>query len=45
MSSKVNHRRKNPVARVLNQVNRPQTHRDRTKYKRHAKFRMQEVVL
>jgi hypothetical protein len=26
--------RKNPVARVINTVNRPQTHRDRTKYRR-----------
>ena len=32
--SKTNHRRKNPIARVLNLVNRPQTHRDRTKYVR-----------
>jgi len=30
--------RKNPVARVLNKINRPQTHRDRTKYSRKAKF-------
>lgn len=36
---KMNYRRKNPVARVLNQFNRPQTHRDRTKYKRSEKYR------
>jgi hypothetical protein len=36
---KMNYRRKNPVARVLNQINRPQTHRDRTKYKRNEKYR------
>jgi hypothetical protein len=30
-------RKKNPVARVLNRVNRPQTHRDRTKYRRKDK--------
>jgi hypothetical protein len=41
MSSGKNHRRKNPVARVLNQVNRPQTHRDRTKYTRKAKYRLE----
>jgi len=34
------HRRKSPVARVLNQVNRPQTHLDRTKYKRKPKYRI-----
>jgi hypothetical protein len=36
---KTNHRRKNPVARVLNQINRPQTHRERVRYQRTEKFR------
>jgi hypothetical protein len=35
---KINYRRKNPVARVLNRVNKPQTHRDRTQYQRKEKF-------
>lgn len=35
----VNFRRKNPVAKNLNAVNRPQTHRDRTKYARNPKHR------
>jgi hypothetical protein len=37
--SKVNYRRKNPVARVMNDYNRPKTERDRTKYSRKAKYR------
>ena len=40
--SKINHRRKNPVARVLNVINKPQTHVDRTKYRRHPKFKMRD---
>ena len=36
---KKNFRRKNPVARVLNEVNRPQTHRARTAYERRPKHR------
>jgi hypothetical protein len=30
--------RKNPVARTMNTFNKPQTHRDRTQYKRKAKY-------
>ena len=37
---KMNYRRKNPVARALNTVNRPKTERDRTKYNRKPKYRM-----
>jgi hypothetical protein len=40
MSNKINWRRKNPVARVLNQVNRPATHKDKTKYNRKPKYRV-----
>jgi len=35
--SHVNHRRKNPVARVLNRVHRPATHRSIKDYRRRAK--------
>jgi hypothetical protein len=38
---KMNYRRKNPVARVLNRVNRPQTHREKTQYRRREKFQTQ----
>ena len=34
MSTKINHRRKNPVARVFNSIHKPKTERDRTKYRR-----------
>lgn len=37
---KMNYRRKNPVARVFNEMNRPKTERDRTKYNRKTKYRM-----
>jgi hypothetical protein len=32
--TKINHRRKNPVARVFNDFNKPKVERDRTKYRR-----------
>ena len=40
MSNKVNHRRANPTAKFLNRVNRPSTHKDRTKYSRKPKYRV-----
>jgi len=39
MSNHMNYRRRNPVAKFMNAVARPQTHRDRTQYKRKAKHR------
>ena len=39
MSSGKNHRRKNPVSRVMNTFNKPKTERDRTRYTRKAKYR------
>jgi hypothetical protein len=33
-------RRGNPVARNINEFNKPKTHRDRTKYRRNPKHRM-----
>jgi len=38
--SNLNHRRKNPVARVFNSVNRPATHKDKTKYSRKTKYKV-----
>jgi hypothetical protein len=40
LSRRLANGRKSPVARVINQVNRPQTHLDRTKYKRKPKYRI-----
>ena len=37
--SNLNHRRKNPVARVFKSVKRPATHKDKTKYSRKTKYR------
>ena len=45
MSNKFNHRRKNPVARVFNNINKPQTFRDRTKYIRKEKYQFDRVAV
>ena len=42
---KTNHRRKNPVARVINEVNRPRTHRAGTDYTRKPKYCLNKQLL
>lgn len=42
---KTNHRRKNPVARVINEFNRPRTHRAGTDYSRKKKYGLTKELL
>jgi len=44
--SHVNHRRRNPVAKFMNQISRPQTHKSKKDYRRAPKYRiLQELTI